>query len=108
MLSVATLKSASQASNYYEHADYYTKEEQQNNSCWFGIGAKNLKLEGTVDPDVFKNLLKGELSDGTVMHKGYNAKGQEKRRPGYDLTFSAPKSVSILAFKDPRIIVAHN
>jgi len=108
MLTVATLKSPSQASNYYEHADYYTKEEQQNNSCWFGVGAKNLKLEGTVDPDIFKKLLQGELPDGTLMQKGYNAKGQEKRRPGYDLTFSAPKSVSILAFKDPRIIDAHN
>ena len=108
MLSVATLKSASQASNYYESMDYYTKDSNQNNSCWFGVGAKNLNLEGAVDPKVFKQLLKGELPNGTIMHKGYNAKGKETRRPGYDLTFSAPKSVSILSFRDPRIIEAHN
>ncbi len=108
MLSVATLKSASQASNYYESMDYYTQEEKQNNSCWFGVGAKNLNLDGAVDSTIFKNLLKGELLDGTFMHKGCNAKGEETRRPGYDLTFSAAKSVSILAFKDPRIIDAHN
>lgn len=108
MLSVATLRSASQASNYYESMDYYTKDYSQNNSCWFGVGAKNLQLEGAVDPKVFKQLLKGELPDGTIMHRGYNAKGEETRRPGYDLTFSAPKSVSILAVKDSRLIEAHN
>lgn len=108
MLSVATLKSVSQASKYYEQGDYYAKEKQQNNSCWFGVGAKKLNLEGAVDPGVFNKLLKGELLDGTIMHKGYNAGGEETRRPGYDLTFSAAKSVSILAFKDPRIVDAHN
>ena len=108
MLSVATLKSASQASNYYESMDYYTKDSNQNNSRWFGVGAKDLNLEGMVDPVVFKNLLQGELPDGTVMYKGYNSKGEATRRPGYDLTFSAAKSVSILAFKDPRIVDAHN
>ena len=108
MLSVATLKSVSQAAIYYENGDYYTKEEQQNSSCWFGFGAKKLGLEGLVAPDVFKKLLKGELPDGTIMHQGYNAKGKKTRRAGYDLTFSAVKSASILAFKDPRIIAAHN
>ena len=108
MLSIATLRSASQASNYYDSMDYYTNNSKQNNSCWFGVGAKNLNLEGAVEPEIFKNLLKGELPDGTIMYKGYNAKGEKTRRPGYDLTFSAPKSVSILAFKDPRIVDAHN
>ena len=57
MLSVATLKSASQASNYYESMDYYTQEEKQNNSCWFGVGAKNLNLDGAVDHTLADNYL---------------------------------------------------
>ncbi len=36
--------------------------------------------------------------------------GANKHRPGYDLTFSAPKSVSVMAMLggDKRLIDAHN
>jgi conjugative relaxase-like TrwC/TraI family protein len=108
MLSVHTLKSSAQAAKYYQDGDYYTKEEQENRTSWFGKGAAALGLDGKVDPDVFKELLQGKLLDGTEMHKGYNIKGEETRRPGYDLTFSAAKSASILALNDPRILEAHN
>ncbi len=108
MLSVVTLKSASVAASYYETKDYYTKGEQQANTKWYGLGAKALGLEGAVDFVVFKKILEGKLPGGIEMHKGYNSNGEPKHRPGYDLTFSAAKSVSILAFKDARIIEAHN
>src|SRR6185437_15518531 len=44
--------------------------------------------------DVFKKLLEGYLPNGIVMLNTQNGK---HHRPGYDLTFSAPKSVSVLA-----------
>ena len=109
MLSVATLKSAAQASNYYQQGDYYTKDEQEKNSQWFGKGAHKLGLEGTADADTFKKMLEGKLPNGEEMHKGYNAKGEPLHRPGYDLTFSAVKSASILALigGDENIVDAH-
>lgn len=106
MLSIYTLKSASEASKYYQQGDYYTKKGADKNSLWLGQGAEKLGLNGAVDFDSFKNLLEGKLPNGTLMsqvtHGGYH-------RPGYDLTFSAPKSVSILALvaDNQEIIKAH-
>ncbi len=94
MLSIYTLKSASDAFSYYQKGDYYTKEGTDAHSFWFGTGAKALGLEGTVDFLIFKDLLEGRFPNGSLMRS--TARG-EYHRPGYDLTFSAPKSVSILA-----------
>ncbi len=94
MLSIYTLKSASDAFNYYQKGDYYTRDGVEGYSFWFGKGAESLNLAGTVDFDVFKELLEGRFPDGSLMQN--TARG-EYHRPGYDLTFSAPKSVSILA-----------
>ncbi len=94
MLSIYTLKSASEASRYYASGDYYVGTQPLEQSRWLGQGALELKLEGVVAPEVFKKLLSGYLPNGVVMQqvqKGYH------HRPGYDLTFSAPKSVSLLA-----------
>ena len=108
MLSIATLRSSSQASSYYESSDYYTKEEMGADNVWYGKGAETLGLSGEVEHASFKKLLEGELPNGIKMYKGYDAKGMETHRPGYDLTFSASKSVSILAFRDERILEAHS
>jgi len=94
MLSIYTLKSASDAFTYYQQGDYYTTEGVEGHSFWFGKGAESLNLEGSVDFGIFKELLEGKLPNGTLMTQ--TARG-EYHRPGYDLTFSAPKSVSILA-----------
>ncbi len=94
MLSIYTLKSASDAFNYYQQGDYYTTAGIDAHSFWFGKGAKSLNLEGFVDFPIFKELLRGQFPDGSLMQN--TARG-EYHRPGYDLTFSAPKSVSILA-----------
>jgi conjugative relaxase-like TrwC/TraI family protein len=94
MLSIYTLKSASDAFTYYQQGDYYTTEGVEGHSFWFGKGAESLHLSGAVDFDIFKELLKGQLPDGSLMT---NVARGEYHRPGYDLTFSAPKSVSILA-----------
>lgn len=106
MLSIYTLKSASEASKYYQKGDYYTEAGIHEYSLWLGKGAAAFNLEGSVDFGVFKSLLEGHLPDGTMMVQ--TEKGQH-HRPGYDLTFSAPKSVSILALvgENKEILEAH-
>ncbi len=54
----------------------------------------------------FEGLLNGELPNGIVLKRGQEGKHQ----PGWDLTFSAPKSVSLLALvgDDSRVMEAHN
>ncbi len=93
MLSIYTLKSASEASSYYQQGDYSTALGATERSEWFGTGAELLGLKGPVDHAVFKKLLEGELPNGKMMNQTKNG---NHHRPGYDLTFSAPKSVSIL------------
>jgi conjugative relaxase-like TrwC/TraI family protein len=43
-----------------------------------------------VDKQVFTELLKGKLPDGSDLTRMQD--GVNKHRPGYDLTFSAPKA----------------
>ncbi len=64
---------------------------------WRGEGAVALGLEGLVESATFKKLLAGVRADGRELN-GRQKSGTkvEKRVPGYDLTFSAPKSVSAL------------
>lgn len=107
MLSFSQVKSAGSAGNYYTEKDNYyvigSMEER-----WQGKGAEALGLEGKVDKQVFTELLQGKLPDGSDLTRMQD--GVNKHRPGYDLTFSAPKSVSMLAMLggDKRLIDAHN
>ena len=103
MLSIANVSSSSQAASYYEQADdYYTADRSP--SVWSGQAAEALGLEGAVKPEDFRALLDGTLPNGEQLHNA--AAG---RRGGTDLTFSAPKSVSIqaLAGGDVRLLAAH-
>jgi len=103
--SVSALTSSAQASSYYEADDYYA-EGGLSPSHWQGKGAEALGLSGEVDRDQFRALLDGRIDDqqlGTVRD------GQLEHRPGWDVTLSAPKSVSIMAevAGDRRLIEAH-
>ncbi|MPS71348.1 MAG: conjugative relaxase [Novosphingobium sp.] len=102
---IAALKSASQAASYYEADDYYD-EGGLAPSQWQGRGAERLGLSGPVESDHFAALLRGEV-DGVQL--GTVREGQLEHRPGWDLTFSAPKSVSIMAevAGDRRLFEAH-
>lgn len=107
MLSVSKIQDAGAARSYYEHTDdYYTKEAGAS-STWAGKGARELGLTGTgpVDPQTFQAALEGKLPDGAIV--GNPGTGHV---PGWDLTFSAPKSVSALALAagDERLIRAHD
>lgn len=102
---IAALKNASQAASYYEADDYYD-EAGLAPSQWQGRGAECLGLSGPVESDRFTALLRGEV-DGVQI--GTIRDGQLEHRPGWDLTFSAPKSVSIMAevAGDRRLFEAH-
>lgn len=92
MLSVAAMSGGQ--GNYYtglSREDYYTQGGEPE-GLWLGKGAEKLGLSGTVDKEVFLELFSG-FKDGERLVQ--NA-GKDNHRPGWDLTFSAPKSVSVL------------
>lgn len=106
MLSLAMVD-AEIGRHYYAQDNYYTLEQTLGASNWLGAGAENLGLKGSVDPAVFNSLLEGKLpGEGQVIGHDNPSK---KHRGGLDLTFSAPKSVSIaaLVLGDDQIIKAH-
>jgi TrwC relaxase len=92
MLSIGSIKSASGAAGYYAKDNYYIEGEAKDASEWFGKAAAALGLEGPVDPKVFEAVLLGQLPNGKQIQAG--SKGH---RAGFDLTFSAPKSLSLMA-----------
>ncbi|MDF0490446.1 MobF family relaxase [Sphingomonas sp. H39-1-10] len=103
MLSMSPIRSAAGSAEYFTKDDYYTSEESAETSAWGGEGAEILGLAGEVDKETFEKLLNGELPNGEMV-------GQvENRQPGMDLTFSMPKSASIMAYigGDRRILAAN-
>lgn len=91
MLSIAPI--AGGGAGYYTAQDnYYFLGSAE--SRWLGEGAKMLGLEGAVDARQLDELIAGRLPDGTSLER--MSEGKNTHRSGYDLTFSAPKSVSVL------------
>lgn len=103
MLSVATVRSAKGAAGYFAADNYYAAAEAEQSGEWVGKGAAALGLAGKVDKDSFEALLRGELPDGSRVGTA------GRHRAGIDLTFSLPKSWSLLALVggDRRIIEAY-
>src|SRR3546814_15570621 len=66
-------------------------------------GATDLGLSGEVTKDGFEAILNGSLPDGEAVAQ------VENRRAGFDLTFSMPKSASVMAYVagDKRILAAN-
>ena len=110
MLSIKTLKGASRAdagalANYPREdedspdnpggvEDYYSQGTQGAPSQWLGAGAAALGLHGPVSRSDQVAVLMGEHpATGEVL--GQKRPEGKPRRMGEDLTFSAPKSVSI-------------
>lgn len=90
MLSIQPLKSAQGAADYYTAAfNYYAGDATA--MTWLGKASSHLQLQGAVEKEQMLTLLEGKLPNGQVLQ---NLKGEH--RPGFDMTFSAPKSVSIL------------
>ena len=110
MMSISPLKSASKAADYYLKEEqnlnqttlslekdgqdnYYLKEQgATQSSFWHGKLAEEAGLAGKpVEQATLERVLSGQLGEETIKGKRNNHKC------GLDLTFSAPKSYSILA-----------
>lgn len=77
---------------------------------WQGKLAKEWGLSGYTDPQTLSRLLKGITPDGKHQVSSSQNPGGMRRRCAFDLTFNAPKSVSLLAFDpflNPLINQAH-
>lgn len=97
MLSMSAM-SGGQAQYYLGLAreDYYL-EGGEPPGKWYGEGIGKFGLEGEVQPDQLYNLFDGLSPDGTTeVVQLQRHDGKAEHRPGWDLTFSAPKSVSVL------------
>ncbi len=95
MLSISPPMSGSGKGDYYlnlSREDYYLEGGEPPGE-WVGRGAEKLGLSGKLDQDEFRNILSGMSPDGNK-ELVQNA-GSENRQSGWDLTFSAPKSVSV-------------
>lgn len=102
MLSISKAKSAGAAMGYHinqlvpdavrQAEDYYSSSAAEPGR-WLGSAAETLGLEGNVSAEDFARCLLGFSDDGKKLVQ--NA-GQTNRRAGWDLTLSAPKSVSTL------------
>ena len=105
MLSVAAIGSSGAASSYYTKDNYYTADAAQETSLWAGDGAEKAGLSGEVGIEAFKAILDGKMPDGTELTGGKDG----KRAVGFDMTFSAPKTLSMLAYvgKDERLLEAN-
>ena len=89
MMSIKVLKSAESAVNYYLNvAEYYLADS---NAIWQGKAKDFLSLPEKINKEVFLSLLEGNMPDGKKLQ---NLQGEH--RPGFDITFSAPKSLSVL------------
>src|SRR5580692_10531871 len=92
------------AQMHLEHSDYYD-EQRRIQSDWHGHGAELLGLRGEVTREQFEAIREGlHPETGEFLRPRHsadrttdNGNEQSKARSLYDLTFSAPKSVSIQA-----------
>jgi conjugative relaxase-like TrwC/TraI family protein len=104
VLNVTALHSAAGAAEYLTQDNYYL-ESGQASSQYYGSGSDSLGLSGqAVTNEQLTNLLKGQLPNGEQVGR------ENEHRPGWDVTFSAPKSVSVqgLVSKDDQILAAHD
>jgi conjugative relaxase-like TrwC/TraI family protein len=104
MLSVANVRTAGGAANYFAADNYYTRADADRSGEWFGEGADRLGLAGSVDARAFEAVLKGLLPNGERVGSDGRA-----HRAGTDLTFSMPKSWSLVALVggDHRLLDAY-
>jgi conjugative relaxase-like TrwC/TraI family protein len=94
MVSMSSPQTVQQAEDYLEKENYY--QENSMLGTFQGKGLEHLGIEKgtTVDAEIYKTLLKG--FHPTTGEKLVKNAGKEKHRAGFDVTFSAPKSVSVL------------
>jgi conjugative relaxase-like TrwC/TraI family protein len=92
LLNITAQKNAAGAKSYFAVSDYYS-EGQEIVGDWGGKGAVLLGLFGQVDKPQFDQLC-DNINPATG--KQLTALTRDGRRVGYDFTWSAPKSVSVV------------
>ncbi|MDX1964984.1 MAG: MobF family relaxase [Pirellulales bacterium] len=107
MLTLTVLESGiEEYFNGIVNPDYYTGGGEPPGR-WYGRGAERLGLLGRVEAEAFSRILEGLAPDGKPLQVTRRSKTEKytnnislansaQRVPGYDLCFSAPKSVSAL------------
>ncbi|MBJ7557019.1 MobF family relaxase [Marinomonas spartinae] len=92
MLTVSPIRTISYYTNLAAE-DYYLGSGEPPGE-WYGIGCRSLKLHGkTVEKESLEDLINGGAPSGApLVQNAYS----DKRRLGWDCTFSAPKSVSVV------------
>ena len=72
--------------------EYYTSPSTEARGQWFGAGGRDLRLQGEVGGEQLRRVLDGLDAEGRLLRES----SSPVKVAGYDLTFSAPKSVSVL------------
>lgn len=106
MITVSKIQHAGQAVQYYQETDDYYREGGAAPAFFAGEGARALGLEGAMTKAyaiAFARVLEGTIDGAQIGHA-------ERHTPGWDVTFSAPKSVSVAALvnRDERLVAAHD
>jgi conjugative relaxase-like TrwC/TraI family protein len=100
MLSIAKLRvgqEAYQLSGVAQSLDDYYTGAGEASGVWLGGGAGRLRLDGEVAPEDLRAVLAGLAPGwGGLTPNGTEPRGHPRRVPGFDLTFKAPKSASVL------------
>ena len=92
MLRIHASTAAAQAKTYFAQGDYLL-EGQELPGLWHGRAAERLGLAGTIDASDWAALCDNQHpATGETL----TVRQKANRRVGYDFTFSAPKSVSLL------------
>ena len=100
LISLHNVAAAGQAVHYFSADNYYTERDGLDRSEWFGAGAKELGFSGKIERAQFEEALNGRFQGqelGKIVRNEKTGEPERDHRPGLDITFSAPKSVSILS-----------
>lgn len=90
---VTNLKGVGAGRYYTHHLPSYYLDGDEPPGRWWGKAAVRLGLDGDVQSEAFHALIDGKHP---ITGAGLGRKMGEKSTRGYDATFSAPKSVSVL------------
>ncbi len=107
MLRITKSRSATAAKQYFRTelraTDYYL-EGREVGANWCGLGAQRLGLPEVVTNHDFEQLLMNRTPEGQKL----TPRDGKNRIPMFDLTFNAPKGVSMAGLMaDPRLLEAH-
>ena len=107
MLRITPIRTPERASDHLARVHRYGAEEPPV-TAWFGAGAAAKGLSGPVDGAQLETLRDGRINEWTRL--GRRRGGEREHHPGWELMFSAPKSVSLTALVggDEQLVAAHD